>query len=104
MDGKPARATASLRGRGSVPKSRVWVATASGPPAPGARQSVMVQASTDPTTGTSAMARKRKPSAPTWANLMMLGIESQQVIYLRLAKIAAGGPQAGPAAQVMGSE
>ena len=50
------------------------------------------------------MARKRKPSAPTWANLMMLGIESQQVIYLRLAKIAAGGPQAALEAQLMVSE
>jgi hypothetical protein len=29
-----------------------------------------------------------------WSNLTMLAFESQQVVFLRLAKIAAGGPAA----------
>jgi hypothetical protein len=53
---------------------------------------------------TFAMNRKRKPSAATWANLMMLGFESQQVICLRLAKLATGGPQAALETQRMVSE
>jgi hypothetical protein len=50
------------------------------------------------------MARRRRPSAPTWVNLVLLGIESQRVIGLRLTKIAAGGPQAALEAQLMVSE
>jgi hypothetical protein len=55
-------------------------------------------------TGRFDMARRRRPSAPTWTNLIMLGIESQQVICLRVAKLAAGGPQAALEAQLMVSE
>ena len=50
------------------------------------------------------MARKRKLPAATWANLVMLGFESHQVICLRLLKLAAGGPQAALEAQMMVSE
>lgn len=50
------------------------------------------------------MPRKRKTLAPSWTNFMMLGIESQQVIWLRLTKLAAGGPQAALEARRMVSE
>jgi hypothetical protein len=36
-----------------------------------------------------------------WCNLMMLGIESQQVIWLRLMKLAAGGTAAHSEARLM---
>jgi hypothetical protein len=39
-----------------------------------------------------------------WYNLMMLGAESQQVIWLRLMKLAAGGTAAQNEARLMLSE
>jgi len=39
-----------------------------------------------------------------WYNLMMLGVESQQVIWLRLMKLAAGGAGAQTEARLMVSE
>ncbi len=40
----------------------------------------------------------------TWTNLVMLGIEAQQVIWLRMMKLAGGGPTAGFEAHRMVTE
>lgn len=40
----------------------------------------------------------------TWTNLVMLGIEAQQVIWLRMMTLAGGGPTAGFEAQRMVTE
>ena len=41
---------------------------------------------------------------PVWINALLLACESQQVIWLRCAKISAGGPAALSEAQLMVSE
>lgn len=41
---------------------------------------------------------------PTWLDLALLGVESQQVIWLRLMKLALGGPEAQTEATRMISE
>ena len=40
----------------------------------------------------------------SWYNLTMLAAESQQVVWLRLTKLAAGGPGAAHEAQLMVAE
>jgi hypothetical protein len=40
------------------------------------------------------MARRKRNTAGYWLNLLMLGIESQQAIALRLARLSKGGPRA----------
>ncbi len=40
----------------------------------------------------------------SWSNLAMLALESQQVILLRMSKIAAGGTGAGRELQLMTAE
>jgi len=48
--------------------------------------------------------RKRGATRPSWMNVAMLAIESQQVIFLRLAKLASGGAAARKEADLMVSE
>ena len=50
------------------------------------------------------MARRRKTGSPSWWNLGMLALESQQVIFMRLMKLAAGGPAASAETNLMVSE
>ena len=48
--------------------------------------------------------RRRTPMATSWMNIAMLAAESQQVIWLRLLKLAAGGAAASHEAERMTSE
>jgi hypothetical protein len=50
------------------------------------------------------MRRKRKPGAISFFNMAMLSLESQQVIWLRMIKLATGGPKARTEANQMISE
>jgi hypothetical protein len=51
-----------------------------------------------------AMARRRKSKPASWWNLAMLALESQQVIFMRTIKLAAGGPAASTESVLMVSE
>jgi len=48
--------------------------------------------------------RRRTPMATSWMNIAMLAAESQQVIWLRLLKLAAGGAAASHEAEQMTCE
>jgi len=48
--------------------------------------------------------QRRTPMATPWMNIAMLAAESQQVIWLRLLKLAAGGAAASHEAERMTSE
>jgi hypothetical protein len=51
------------------------------------------------------MPDKRRPAASVpWMNMAMLGVECQQVIWLRLMKLAVGGPHAETESNLMISE
>jgi hypothetical protein len=50
------------------------------------------------------MSRRRIPIFKPWFNLAMLAAESQQVVWLRLLKLSAGGPSAQHEARLMASE
>jgi hypothetical protein len=50
------------------------------------------------------MRKRPKSYAASWINMTMLAVESQQVIWLRLMKIAGGGPRPNAESNLMVSE
>jgi hypothetical protein len=50
------------------------------------------------------MTRRTRPASSSFLNLAMLGMESQSVIWLRLMKLAAGGPAAMAESDLMVTE